>query len=218
MVLQGRVAAARQGETHVGGLGQDGGEARRVVRPYSGGVHDARQLNGGRVTGEGAGRRHAAAGSLMNGTRDGGVHERRVAGRGGAGGHGGRALATVAAMAELVIVQAAGELCLLQVGGDMLVRHLLQPCLEQVDFLYVLKGVVSGATPKFHYFLTLSLFLTVHRQTTYLILTPSPASASRRSLTVVLRNTVLVTLHHIARRRVHRLRHGHGHGGRHDTS
>lgn len=40
-------------------------------------------------------------------------------------------------MRELVVVQAAGELGLLEVRSDVLIRHLLEACLEQVDFLQV---------------------------------------------------------------------------------
>lgn len=38
-------------------------------------------------------------------------------------------------MAELVVVQPAGELRLLEVGGNVLVRHLLHAGLEKVGFL-----------------------------------------------------------------------------------
>ncbi len=38
-------------------------------------------------------------------------------------------------MAELVVVEAARELRLLQVGGDMLVWHLLHARLEEISFL-----------------------------------------------------------------------------------
>lgn len=71
----------------------------------------------------------------MNGRRDGGEHDGRVTRRGGRGRHGGRALAPIAAMAELVVVQAASELGLLEVGGNVLVGHLLKSGLEQIDFL-----------------------------------------------------------------------------------
>lgn len=45
-------------------------------------------------------------------------------------------LAPVAAVAELMVVQTAGKLGLLEVRRDMLVGHLLKPSLEEVDFLY----------------------------------------------------------------------------------
>lgn len=48
----------------------------------------------------------------------------------------GRPLAAVAAVAELVVVKAAGKLRLLQMGSDVLVRHLLEPGLEKVYFLW----------------------------------------------------------------------------------
>lgn len=38
-------------------------------------------------------------------------------------------------MRKLVVVQAAGELGLLEVRGDVFVGHLLETCLEEVDFL-----------------------------------------------------------------------------------
>lgn len=71
----------------------------------------------------------------MDGRRDGGEHDGRVTRGGGRGRHRGRALAPVAAMAELVVVQAASELRLLEVGSNVLVRHLLKSGLEQVHFL-----------------------------------------------------------------------------------
>lgn len=71
----------------------------------------------------------------MDGRRDGGEHYGRVSSGGRRGRHGGGALAPVAAMAELVVVQAASKLSLLEVGGDMLVGHLLKSGLEQIDFL-----------------------------------------------------------------------------------
>lgn len=71
----------------------------------------------------------------MDGRRDGGEHDGRVSSGRRRGRHGGRALTPVAAMAELVVVQAASELGLLEMGGDVLVGHLLKPGLEQIDFL-----------------------------------------------------------------------------------
>lgn len=72
----------------------------------------------------------------MDGRGDGGEHDGRVSRGRGRRRHGGRALTPVAAMAELVVVQAASELSLLEVGGDVLVGHLLKSGLEQIDFLY----------------------------------------------------------------------------------
>ena len=49
-------------------------------------------------------------------------------------------------MAELVVVEAAGELRLLQVRGNVLVGHFLESSLEQIDFLdggYLLDLLVS---------------------------------------------------------------------------
>lgn len=39
-------------------------------------------------------------------------------------------------MAKLVVVKAARKLSLLQVSSDVLVGHLLETCLEEVDFLH----------------------------------------------------------------------------------
>lgn len=134
----GVVPRGAEGEAHVGRLGQDGRQPGGVVVGADAGAHDAGELDagGGAVAAEGAGRGHAAAGGLVDGARDGRGHDGGVASRRRARGHGGRPLAAVAAVAELVVVQAAGELGLLEVGGDVLVRHLLQAGLEQVDFLY----------------------------------------------------------------------------------
>lgn len=130
VVLQGRVARGAEGEGHVGGLGQDGGQARGVgggvVVVVVGGVaHDGGELDGGAVAAEGARGRDGARGGLVDGRGDGGEHDGRVAGRRRRRRHGRGALAAVAAVAELVVVQAAGELCLLEVRGDVLVGHLL---------------------------------------------------------------------------------------------
>ena len=38
-------------------------------------------------------------------------------------------------MRELVVVQTAGELGLLEVRGDVLIGHFLEACLEEIDFL-----------------------------------------------------------------------------------
>lgn len=142
VILQGRVAGGTEGQRHVGGLGEDGGQAGRVavveVAAVVVLVHDAGELDAALagVAAKGAGRRDAAAaGGLVDGRGDGGEHHGGVAGRGAAGGHGGGALATVAAVAELVVVQAACELGLLQVRGDVLVGHLLQAGLEQINLL-----------------------------------------------------------------------------------
>jgi hypothetical protein len=56
------------------------------------------------------------------------------AARGGRG-HGVVALAAVAAVRELVVVQAAGKLSLLEVGSNVLVWHLLHAGLKKVVFL-----------------------------------------------------------------------------------
>ncbi len=56
------------------------------------------------------------------------------AGRGGRA-DGAVAFAAVARVRELVVVETAGELRLLQVRGDVLVGHLLHPGLEEICFL-----------------------------------------------------------------------------------
>jgi len=38
-------------------------------------------------------------------------------------------------MAQLVVVEAASQLGLFQMSGDMLIRHFLEPSLEKIDFL-----------------------------------------------------------------------------------
>lgn len=64
---------------------------------------------------------------LVHGAGDLGGHDWRVSGRGERRGGGDRCRppAAVATLAQLVIVQAACELRLLQVGRDVLVGHLL---------------------------------------------------------------------------------------------
>ena len=90
-------------------------------------------------------------GKKSGGLREGddvGGQDRRVAGRGGRDGGArrdgrrtrlaaGRGVASVRPVRELVVVQAARELRLLEVGGDVLVGHLLETGLEKVDLLDV---------------------------------------------------------------------------------
>lgn len=117
-------------------------------------------------------------------------------------------------MAELVVVQAASELSLLEMGGNVLVGHLLKSSLEQIDFLYRDENVSTCACP-----LTWSWRSPPDPQKqniTYLILAPSPASTGRRVLAVVLCDTVLVAFHNVRCRRIHGRVHGHCHGRRHD--
>jgi hypothetical protein len=64
------------------------------------------------------------------------------AARGGRG-HGVVALAAVAAVRELVVVQAAGKLSLLEVGSNVLVWHLLHAGLKKVVFLFFRPRPVS---------------------------------------------------------------------------
>lgn len=59
---------------------------------------------------------------------------------GGRGRHGGCALAAVATMAKLVVVQATGQLGLLEVSGNVLVGHFLKTSLQQIDLLFSKEG------------------------------------------------------------------------------
>lgn len=58
-------------------------------------------------------------------------------------GHGGGSLAAMAAVGQLVEVQAAGKLRLLEVGSDVLVRHLLHAGLEEVVLLFLRPRTVA---------------------------------------------------------------------------
>lgn len=82
----------------------------------------------------------------MDGARDRGLHERGVSIGRRARRHGRCPLAPVAAVAQLVVVQAACQLRLLQMGGDVLVRHLLQAGLKQVNLL-CWSNLVSKSCP-----------------------------------------------------------------------
>jgi hypothetical protein len=82
-------------------------------------------------------------------------------------------------MRELVIVKPTGKLGLLQMSGNMLIRHFLKASLQKVHFL-----------------LAVSLdYWKVHHQT-YLILAPC-ASSSGRGLFSVLLNTIIVTIEYV---------------------
>lgn len=63
------------------------------------------------------------------GWMDGGLRRR------GAGGDRSGPLAAIAAVGELMIMEAAGQLGLFQMSGDVLVGHFLETGLEKVDFL-----------------------------------------------------------------------------------
>jgi hypothetical protein len=97
----------------VAGLGSGDGVRRSVAAGASRGRHGP-----GNVVPAGAGH------------RDG--HDGRDVGAGRARGG---ALATVAAVGELVVVETASQLGLLEVSSNVLVRHLLHASLEQVHFL-----------------------------------------------------------------------------------
>jgi len=71
-------------------------------------------------------------GVLVDGGGRDGVHEW---GAGGRARDGGGALATVGAVRQLVVVETASQFGLLEVGGDVLVGHLLKTSLEEIDFL-----------------------------------------------------------------------------------
>jgi hypothetical protein len=133
----------RHGEAHGGGFGEDGGEAWGGAGG-SGCRHDAGQLDAARTyrAVSRIGRGNGPAGrTAMFVDRRGhrGMQDWRVAVRRPRR-HGSGALAPVAAVAELVVVKATCELRLLQVGGDMLVRHLLHSRLEKISFLIFAPG------------------------------------------------------------------------------
>lgn len=110
VLWHGAVAGAVGRQSHVCRLGQNGRQTRGAVGSQTV-AHDAGQLDSTAVSVEGKGRRDAAAGRLVDGARHGGMHEWRVAvGRRGARRHGGGPLPAVAAVAKLVVVQAACEL------------------------------------------------------------------------------------------------------------
>jgi hypothetical protein len=94
-------------------------------------------------------------------------------------------------MAQLMVVQAAGKLSLLEVSGNMLVRHFLKTSLKKIDFLHIEKIRIShrlqdkkasGSSPNWRRLCI-----------TNLILAPSTASSGRSDLPV-LRYAVLVTV------------------------
>ena len=139
----------RQRKGHGSGLGEDGREARGGVGG-SGGRHDAGEFDADRAGGAVGTGRHgrgdgpAGAAVLVDRRGNRGLEDGRVPAVGGTRRHGGGALAAVAAVAELVVVKTACKLRLLQVGGDVLVGHLLHACLEEISFLYA--GLVSQWT------------------------------------------------------------------------
>ena len=56
-------------------------------------------------------------------------------GRGGGGRYRSRSFSAVASVRQLVIVKAAGQLSLLKMCCNMLIRHLLHACLKQIVLL-----------------------------------------------------------------------------------
>jgi hypothetical protein len=46
-------------------------------------------------------------------------------------------------MGQLVIMQSAGELRLLEMGGNVLIRHLLHACLDKIGLLMVVRVCIS---------------------------------------------------------------------------
>ena len=137
LLLLLRLLLLRLGNAVVG-LGQDSSQVGG-----SSGVHDARQADG--TAGRG-GRTGSGAPELRDGA------ESRLTAHGAATEvlrvvrHGRRArqvaLAAVASVRDLVIVQAAGELSLVEVGSDVLVGHLLHPGLEEVLLLWCVVSMV----------------------------------------------------------------------------
>ena len=75
-------------------------------------------------------------GGLVNGGRHGGRHDRRMCCGGRVRrGHGVGSLAAITAMRKLVIMEATSQLGLLQVRGNVLIRHFLETGLKKIDFL-----------------------------------------------------------------------------------
>jgi len=75
-------------------------------------------------------------GRLVNGRRHGGRHDRRMCcGSRARRGHRVGSLAAITAMRKLVIMEATSQLGLLQVRGNVLVRHFLEPGLKKIYFL-----------------------------------------------------------------------------------
>jgi len=98
-------------------------------------------------------------------------------------------------VAELVVVQSAGKLSLLQVGSNVLVWHLLQASLEKIYFLkYGISISVSGLLSR-----PSTRVRPGNMRGTNLILAPCSPSSGRSSLTVF-RDTVIVAIHGIRRR------------------
>lgn len=73
---------------------------------------------------------------FVDGRGNRGLEDGRVSAAGGRGRDTRCALAAVAAMAQLVVMEATGQLCFLEVCCDVLVGHLLETCLEQVNLLW----------------------------------------------------------------------------------
>lgn len=140
---RGRGGTGRQGHAHR--LGEDGGETRRGAV-----AHDAGQLHGSgrdrREAVRAARGRNGARSRLSDRGGHRGLHDRGVV-RGRTRRDRSRALlAAVAAVAKLVVVQAASQLGLLQVSGNVLVGHLLETSLEEINFLFLVLEQSSNHT------------------------------------------------------------------------
>jgi len=145
---------------------------------------------------------------LTDGRGDRSLEDRRVSACRGARRDRRRPLPTVAAVAELVVVKAACELRLLQVCGDVLVRHLLQASLEEIHFLH--RKSQWDARP----ISPLRTVAGIPALDAYLVLAPSSSSPGGSNL-AVFRDAVVVAVHGIRGRGVSDGRGRHLHSGRH---
>jgi hypothetical protein len=118
---------------------------------------------------------------LVDGRWHGMVHDGRMSHRPSTGGDRASALAAVAPMRKLVVVKTTSQLSLFQVGGNVFVWHLLEASLEKINFLQCHVSQESK-----------------HDEYSYLILTPSSATASGCLLSVLL-NAEIVSVDGIHR-------------------
>lgn len=122
-------------KSHGIGLGKDVVNAGRVVVGY-----DARQLD---IVGRGRRYNVVLVVRARRGQRAGRAgHGRSKGWRSvGTGRSRGCPLAATTSMGELVVVQTASELSLVEVGGDVLVGHLLETSAKKICFLYISRTV-----------------------------------------------------------------------------
>lgn len=73
-------------------------------------------------------------------------------------------------MRQLMVVKTTGQLCFLQVGGDMLIRHFLKASLKKINFLHPSQPCLE------------------HKSTNilYLFLAPSSSSPGRGRFSILL--------------------------------